>query len=222
MPSVQISVNTTLGQAKIERLLKAVEPRTLLNVIGARLLFHVNESFNTRGRGAWAPLSPLTLALRKRGGDMPLQDTGRLKGSYVSEQGGPGTDYSTDGQTYVEVGSNVKTPGGKYSLAKIHEYGAVIEPIPGKFWQYSYTTKKGRTVNVKRPTMLVLGKIGDQLIFSKRVVIPPRPVLPSQAAAEKMIQETVDGMLSRIAQPGAARFDIPEPAVYRRMGHFRG
>ena len=209
MPSVQISVNTTLGQAKIERLLKAVEPRTLLNVIGARLLFHVNESFNTRGRGAWAPLSPLTLALRKRGGDMPLQDTGRLKGSYVSEQGGPGTDYSTDGQTYVEVGSNVKTPDGKYSLAKIHEFGT------GPY-----------TIRVKRAKVLAAQtRSGNWIMFGKQVNhpgIPARPVLPSQAVAERMIQETVDGMLSRISQPGSARFDIPAPAVYRRMGRFGG
>jgi phage gpG-like protein len=209
MPSVQISVDTTLGKAKITRLLKAVEPSTVLDAIGARLLHYVNESFETRGRGTWAALAPITLMLRKRGGDAPLQDTGRLKGSYVSEQGGPGTDYQTDNATFVEVGSNVKTPDGTHSLAKIHEYGAVVEPKPGTFWQYSYTTsgkRGGRTVNVTRAAMLVLGKIGDRLIFARRVVIPARPVMPSQETAERMVRETIDGMLSRISAPGGGRF----------------
>ena len=206
MPSVQISVDTTAGQAKIERLLKAVEPGTVLNVVGARLLSYVNESFKTRGRGTWAPLAPVTLLLRKHGGDVPLQDTGRLKGSYVGEQGGPGTDYSTDNETYVEVGSNVKTPDGQHSLAAIHEYGVTIVPKPGHTWSYSYTSSKGRTISVTRPAMLVLGMIGNQLIFSRRVVIPPRPVMPSQATAERMIQETIDGMLARITAPEGGRF----------------
>lgn len=208
MPSIQISVDTTLAKAKIERLLKAVEPRTVLNVVGAALTRYVDQSFKTRGRGSWAPLAPITLLLRKRGGDAPLQDTGRLKGSYVSEQGGPGTDYETDNATFVEVGSNVKTPSG-HSLAKIHEYGAVIEPKPGTFWQYSYTTsgKRGqRTVNVTRAAMLVLGKIGDRLIFARRVVIPARPVMPSQAVAEKLVTDVMEGMLSRITAPEGGRF----------------
>ncbi len=190
MPSIQISIDTTAGQAKIERLLKAVEPRTVLDVIGARLLSYVDESFRTRGRGQWQALSPLTLEMRKRGGDMPLQDTGRLKGSYVGEQGRPGTDYSTDGQTYVEVGSNVKTASG-LSLAKIHEYGT------GPY-----------TIRVKRAKVLATQlRSGTWMFFGKQINhpgIPARPVLPSQAVAEKLIQETIDGMLVRAISPTGA------------------
>lgn len=183
MPSVQISVNTTLGQAKIERLLKAVQPGTILNVIGARLTSYVDESFRTRGRGQWQPLSPLTLELRKHGGDVPLQDTGRYKGSYVTE---------TDNQTFVEVGTNLKTESG-LSLGRIHEFGT------GPF-----------TIRVKRAKVLAAQtRSGNWIIFGKQVNhpgIPARPVLPSQVVAEKLIQETIDGMLSRITSPTGGRF----------------
>ena len=192
MPSVQISVDTTLGKAKIERLRKAIEPRTILGVISGVLLRYVNQSFKTRGRGAWAPLSPLTLMLRRHGGDVPLQDTGRLRGSYVSEQGGPGMDYETDGQTFVEVGSNVKTESG-LSLSRIHEFGT------GPF-----------TIRVKRAKVLAAQtRAGNWIIFGKQVNhpgIPARPVLPSQAVAEKLVRDVVSGMLDRITAPGGGRF----------------
>ena len=183
MPSVQISVDTTAGLAKIERLLKAVQPSTILNVIGARLTSYVDESFRTRGRGQWQPLSPLTLELRKRGGDVPLQDTGRYKGSYVTE---------TDNQTFVEVGTNLKTESG-VSLGRIHEFGT------GPF-----------TIRVKRAKVLAAQtRSGNWIIFGKQVDhpgIPARPVLPSRVVAEKLIQETIDGMLSRITAPSGGRF----------------
>ena len=129
MPAISISINTTAGGQKVAKLLKVVEPKTLLTAIGGRLLFYVNKQFKTHGEGKWRPLSSLTLALRKRGGNQPLRDTGHLSQSFVADSGGPGTDYTTDDQTYVEVGSNVK-------YAKVHEYGAVIEAKIGKFWQY--------------------------------------------------------------------------------------
>ena len=183
IPSVQISVNTTAGQAKIERLLKAVQPSTVLNVIAARLTAYVDESFRTRGRGQWQALAPLTLELRKRGGDVPLQDTGRYKMSYVTE---------TDGQTFVEVGTNLKTDSG-LSLGRIHEFGT------GPY-----------TIRVKRAKVLAAQlRSGTWMFFGKEIQhpgIPARPVLPSKAVAERMIQETIDGMLSRITAPTGGRF----------------
>ncbi len=178
MPSVQISVNTVIGQAKIERLFEAVNPRVMLNVIGARILSYVNESFDTRGRGQWQPLAPLTLELRKRGGDAPLQDTGRYKQSYVME---------TDNQTFVRVGTNLKTDSG-LSLGRIHEFGT------GPF-----------TIRVKRAKVLAAQtRSGNWIIFGKQVNhpgIPARPVLPSQVVAERLIKDVIEGMLNRITPP---------------------
>jgi phage gpG-like protein len=155
------------------------------------LTSYVDESFRTRGRGQWAALAPTTLLLRRRGGDAPLQDTGRYKQSYVTE---------TDNQTFVEVGTNLKTESG-LSLGKIHEFGT------GPY-----------TIRVKRAKVLAAQtRAGNWLIFGKQVNhpgIPARPVLPSKVVAERLVQQTIDGMLSRISAPSGGRFG-EDPAVWR-------
>ena len=104
-------MDTVVVREKLTKLSKVVQPSVVLRVIGFRLMSWVDESFKTRGRGKWAPLAWSTLALRQRGGDQPLQDTGRYKQSFVTE---------TDQNTYVEVGTSLKTASGLV-LAKIHE-----------------------------------------------------------------------------------------------------
>lgn len=173
MPAISISIETAAGGQKIARLLKVLEPKTLLTAVGGQFLSHVDKQFKTHGEGKWRPLSSLTLALRKRGGDQPLQDTGHYKQSFVQE---------TDSQTYVEVGTNLKTSSG-LSLGKIHEFGT------GPY-----------TIRVKRAKVLAAQtRAGAWLFFGKEVHhpgIPARPVLPTQLVAEKMIQTTVDAMLA--------------------------
>ena len=179
----QVSIDVSAGTAKLTRLLKVVEPRTLLGVIGSRLLSYVDESFRTRGRGQWAPLSPLTLLLRKHGGDVPLRDTGAYAMSYTRSGGA----LKTDEQTFVEVGSNRKTPSG-IPLANIHELGT------GPY-----------TIRVKRARFLAAQtRTGRWLIFGKEVQhpgIPARPVLPTKAVAERLVADVVDGMLKKVEQP---------------------
>lgn len=184
MASITIQIDAAAGKVKLDRLLEAVEPETVLRVIGARLLSYVDESFRTRGRGTWRALAALTLQLRRHGGDMPLQDTGRLKQSYVSE---------TDSRTFIEVGSNLKTSDGVTSLSKIHEFGT------GPY-----------TIRIRRAKVLAAQtRVGSWIFFGKEVHHPgitARPVLPTKAVAEQMILETIDGMLNRVTAPDAARF----------------
>lgn len=176
MAQVTISVMNTIGRGKFERLMSAVAPDTILRVVGARLMSYVDESFRTDGRGKWAPLAPSTLSFRKSGGDRPLQDTGRYKQSFVVE---------TDGKSYVEVGSNLKTPSGG-SLAAIHEYGVGPYVIRAK--------------NAKMLAAQTRG--GVWVLFGKQVNhpgIPARPVLPTKDEAEKLVQETVNEMIDMAA-----------------------
>ncbi len=192
MTTVTINVTALAARAKIERLAKAVGPGVILKVIGLRLLSYVDESFKTKGRGAWRPLSPLTLAMRARGGDQPLQDTGRYKQSFVRDVGGragPGTDYETDDRTFVEVGSNVKTPSG-IPLGKIHEHGT------GPF---VIRVKQARTLAARL-------RSGAWVNFGKQVNhpgIPARPVLPTAATAERLVVEVVDEMIQMEADRGS-------------------
>ncbi|MDZ4347914.1 MAG: hypothetical protein U1E51_36365, partial [Candidatus Binatia bacterium] len=93
------------------------------------------------------------------------------------------------GQTFVEVGTNLKTPSG-LSLGKIHEFGT------GPY-----------TIRVKRAKVLAAQtRAGGWLFFGKEVHhpgIPARPVLPTKAVAERLVQQTLDAMLARgLAQQG--------------------
>ena len=184
MTTVTINVTALAAREKIERLAKVIGPGPLLKVIGLRLLSYVDESFKTRGRGSWHPLAQLTLAMRARGGDAPLQDRGRYKQSFVKEVGGrvtPGTDYATDDRTFVEVGSNVKTPSG-IPLGKIHEHGT------GPF---VIRVKQARTLAARL-------RSGEWVRFGKQVNhpgIPARPVLPTAATAERLVVEAVEEQL---------------------------
>ena len=179
MAGIEIRIDAALGAEKFARVRRELEAGTLLRLIGARLIGYVDESFKTRGRGSWRPLAASTLALRRRGGDAPLQDTGRYKQSFVLE---------TDGRTFVEVGSNVKTPGG-LSLARIHEYGT------GPY------TIRVRTAKV----LAAQTRMGAGLHFGKEVHhpgVPARPVLPNREQAERLVGETVEGMLQEVARGG--------------------
>lgn len=173
---VTISLNSVIGQRKLEKLKAGFQPDRITSAIGGRLMSYVGESFDTRGRGQWAALSQLTLLLRQRGGDVPLQDTGaNYKPSFVQE---------TDGETYVEVGTNIKTDTG-ISLGKIHEFGA------GPY-----------TVRVRRAKVLAAKtRAGQWLHFGKEVeiTIPARPVLPTKEVGEHLVREAVDAMLQKLA-----------------------
>lgn len=174
MSNVHIDLTTLSAQRRIERLLQLVQPKVLLTAVGGRFISYVDESFRTSGRGRWPPLAMSTLALRAHGGDKPLQDTGRYKASFVKE---------TDDQTYVEVGTNLKTPSGA-ALGPIHELGT------GPF-----------TIRAQRAKVLAAQtRAGAWLHFGKEVHhpgIPARPVLPSQAEGERLAKETLDAMLDR-------------------------
>jgi phage gpG-like protein len=173
---VTIALTATIAQQKLARLIGALGPAPMLKVIGARLMSYVDESFRTSGRGNWPALRPSTLALRKSGGDQPLQDTGRYKQSFVVETG----------ETYVEVGSSLKTPDG-IPLAAIHERGT--QPY---------------VIRVKAARMLAAQTRGGfWMRFGKEVRhpgVPARPVLPTQEQAEKLVQETVDEMIEMEAK----------------------
>lgn len=176
MAAITIDINTVAGEQKIARLLKVIEPRTILTAVGGRFLSYVDRQFKTHGEGRWRALATSTLELRKHGGDQPLQDSGQYKSSFVLE-----SDY----QTYVEVGSSLKVGG--FSLAKIQEFGT------GPY-----------TIRVKRAKVLAAQtRAGAWFFFGKEVHhpgVPARPVLPTAPAAEQMIKETVDAMLAVAAK----------------------
>ncbi len=181
MAKVTISVITAIGKQRLERMIYAIGPAPMLKVVGARIMSYIDESFRTKGRGTWPPLAPSTLALRRSGGDQPLQDTGRYKQSFVIE---------TDGKTYVEIGSSLKTPSG-IPIAGIHEKGTA--PF---------------VIRAKNAKMLAAQTRGGNWVRFGSIVhhpgIPARPVLPTQAQAEQLVQETANEMIEMAAKEGGS------------------
>ena len=201
MPAIIIEINTTAGQQKVARLLKVIEPRTLLSEIGERFRSYVDTQFRTLGEGRWPRLAWTTLALRQRADDKPFHGMdSKYRQSIVTE---------TDGQTFVEVGSNWRTATG-VPLAKIHEFGTAPYVIRPKRAQI-LAAKTG----LAGPVGLIATKhVSNWFVFAnvlskdprKREVhhpgIPARPVLPTKAVAERIIQTSVDGMLARAVERG--------------------
>jgi phage gpG-like protein len=72
--------------------------------------------FEVDGKPPWKPLSPVTIARRRNKSSKPLQDTGRLKRSYVS-RGGDSIWQLTP--NFLRIGSNVNYAG-------IHQFGAIL------------------------------------------------------------------------------------------------
>lgn len=98
---------------------------------------------------AWKGLNPFF-----RSGQ-PLRNTGRLYGSIQVRRDGDG----------VVVGTNLRTPGGDFSLGAIHQFGAIVRPKPGPG-----ATFRGR----------LLGpiKAAKGFVFLRQAVIPARPFMP--------------------------------------------
>jgi phage gpG-like protein len=87
--------------------------------IRGKQIEHFRLQRDSKG-ASWAPLSKLTLALRRgNGGGKPLQDTGRMRASINI------LHYSSRD---VEVGIRGGTEGKK---AVVHQHGATIKPKKG-------------------------------------------------------------------------------------------
>lgn len=167
-----IRLDAVINRVDVDRLMTAVEPRVVLKLIGQQFIHFIGKSFETRGRGGWRPLAVSTLALRVRGGDVPLQDTGKYRQSFVT---------ATDDSTYVEAGTSLKTATG-VPLGKVHESGT------GPY-----------TIQVKQARMLAAKtRAGTWMIFGRKIEhpgIPARPVLPTLSQAEALLKPALEEML---------------------------
>jgi len=145
-------VSVTLDDREVQRLLNRLRARVddmtpVMDMIGSALADNIRLTFHD-GRDPWgrpwAPLSPATLAKRRKGNgsgeDRPLRDTGRLMNSIIH--------HAT--RNSVTVGTNVE-------YAATHQYGA-------RKGQYG-RTKRGGPIPwgdvLARPPMPIKGGNAD-------------------------------------------------------------
>lgn len=116
------------------------------NSIGRSAISYIGLGF----RNSVDPYGKPWLPLKWRSGQ-PLKDTGRLSRAFVSQAD----------RRQLEVGTNLKVRwrGREYSLAAIHQFGAIVTPKYAKVLRFQAYR-------------------GGPWIAAKKTVIPPRPMLP--------------------------------------------
>ena len=82
----KINVNATKVKRNLNGFLQDIKPSQLLNAVGDRHLKWVNDNFKGEGiETKWKKLSANTVAGRRKKSNKILQDTGRLKQSFVKK-----------------------------------------------------------------------------------------------------------------------------------------
>jgi hypothetical protein len=194
---IKIELQDELGRKRVDVLKEAIGARNILEVLRLRFRAWIDESFAQDGAHAaygvqrWQPLAWSTVALRKRGGDRPLQDTGTYMKSW---------EAVTDHRTYVSMGTEM-TP-----LAQWQEHGTkpyTIRVKNAKVLAGMFGQGKGGAKSVFVISGPGAGARSRFLIFGKEVHhpgIPARPVLPTRANAYRIVEETLRGMLADVAR----------------------
>lgn len=102
---IQIKVDPSKAIKKLKAVQLKLDNKEMLSLAGEHLLYWIDHNFQDEGTEAkWKPLSLRTIAGRRKsgGGAKILQDTGRLKMSFV--KGKEANIFKTSG-TRLEVGS---------------------------------------------------------------------------------------------------------------------
>jgi phage gpG-like protein len=99
--AIRVQLDTRQLEERLGAIGEAFHPRGLLLAIGESTIRWIDENFETDGGkvGGWDPLSPNTVAGRRKGSSRPLQDTGNLRESFT---------YELEGDGAVRVGTAVE------------------------------------------------------------------------------------------------------------------
>lgn len=117
-----VMVDARLFRTRMMKLQTAISSQQMTKLIGLDILAWVADNFQSEGRapggpGGWRPLSAVTIQRRRRGpgsrGDKILQDTGRLKQSFIAGRTG---NIFAPGPGRISVGTTI-------SYAPDHEFG---------------------------------------------------------------------------------------------------
>lgn len=182
MPSGKIFQLDAKGVKRLfAKVLSRTRPDVVSKVIGEDLLRWVINNFRDQGtESSWEPMAPSTRAARRtgegEGGAQLLQDTGRLRKSYIKGRKGnifKPRDYAV-------------TVGSQDERAIWHEEGTDPYPIP----------KSGTAL------MGFMNREGE-LIFRHKVDhpgLPARPMLPSDRAAREVMIKAMEGILKKAVE----------------------
>lgn len=167
MDKASVHVDISGAVAKLKELDRGLREDVLTHAVGAAQLRWVNDNFKNEGtESRWAPLSPNTVAGRRgkggAGSKRILQDTGRLRQSFVNEYR-PGEVWT----------------GSRMPTALWHHYGTSPYDIVPKA---ATVLRFGVATGGVKPT----GKLVKGWAFASKVHHPglqARPLVPSHGTA---------------------------------------
>lgn len=116
---IETKFDTSKVKKLTSKLLAHLQPETLVKAMGLRLLSDVDKQFRTEGSHfgkKWAPLKESTIARRRRGSSRILQDSGRLKTSFI--------DFG------VKINRTQGIIGSMVEYASDHEFGMADRNLP--------------------------------------------------------------------------------------------
>lgn len=164
---IKVEIDVSNLQRRLMRLGREFNPVGLLMAIGLRQLKWINDNFKSEGKlaGGWHPLSPNTVAARRKGSSRILQDTGRLRQSFTSK---------LEGSSSVWVGTNVEYAG-------VHEHG-------GKSW-YDIRPVRRKALAFMTVDGMAFAK------FVRHPPMPRRRMLPTEAEARRLAVGLIDAKI---------------------------
>jgi phage gpG-like protein len=179
---VQVS-GRALSQ-RLQQIAREIEPATLLKAAAEGHMQWFAKNFRAEGiEKHWAPLSPNTVASRRKQSSAILQDTGKMRAS----------------NTYAISGSSVEIGYGD-KKAPWHHYGVRarrIVPKRAKILRFPVAhVPKGKSI-------ATVGK--KDFAFARFVNwpgIPARPLLPSKELTIQITTKALTAALSRIGGVG--------------------
>lgn len=188
-------VDVSRAVRKLRGIRGDMTPEALLGQAADRVVREIDDTFRREGRFGeqWAPLSPGTIEGRRKSSSAPLQDTGRLRQSFVR------------GQPIRRTRSSV-TIGTNLDYAEFHEKGV------GPFGPIVPRRAKALTIpSPGGPAKFTKGRLkGKRGYFAKRVAvhpgIPARPMIPTEPRAEMITRAAIVATIERILRKhGAGR-----------------
>jgi phage gpG-like protein len=205
-----ITVDAEQAIAMLGGIASSITPDRFMRNVGMRLMAWVNQNFRDEGtEQKWAPLSPNTIAARRKGkgagGAQILRDTGHMAMSFT-----------------MEVGANRVEVGTADQKAAWHHGGTrprIIKPHvaePPLLTVRFARGKTGRTLARRihapggRPLRFMTA-LGWRSSYAVRYPgLPARPLIPTQATAEALVFSVVDAFVKRaIATPERAPVGVP-------------
>lgn len=184
--SIIVTVNAEDAITMLGDVAKDITPDRFMKVMGERFKAWVNQNFREEGAEAkWKPLSPNTIAARRKGKGSGsariLRDTGRMAQSFTTQ-----------------VGRNMVEVGTADQKALFHQAGTkphtVTKPSPTKTISAS---GKVRYAPGGKPMRFMTARGWRSAYSVRNPGVPIRALLPSQKLAEQLAVDVARAYIER-------------------------